>query len=130
MQGGRDLYIQSLEFHSSRDLAYLYCGCAFHFLQLPLHNTQLTPKNPTSYDANDDKGEGEPAHVGRPAGYRKFIMLVLSTMAASASVFVAFKGAEYADDEGWPIGGWLVFVTFLVLALWLAAHLIPTSLLS
>ena len=54
------------------------------------------------------------------------IMLVLGVAATALAVSVAFKGADYADDHGWPLG-WVIFFGFLALAFWLAAHLIPTG---
>jgi hypothetical protein len=95
-----------------------------HFVQLALHDIQLTPKNDGGYDANQYKSASEQPDTARPSRHHSLVNLVLGLSAAAATVFVAFKSAEYADDRGSRFW-WIPVVGFLGLAFWLAAHAIP-----
>ena len=98
-----------------------------HFVQLPLHDIELTQENHGSHYADGYESASEQANMARPSRHHSLVYLVLGFSATTAAVFVAVKSAEYADDHGSRFW-WLPFLGFLALAFWIAAHTIPTGL--
>jgi len=99
-------------------------GGDIHLIQLPLHDSQLSPEDGGSYDPNQYQIAREEPDTARPLRHHPLIEWVLGGVffcAAAAAVFVAFKSAEYADDHGSRFW-WLPFGGFLAFAFWLADH--------
>jgi hypothetical protein len=99
---------------------------SFGFIQLALHDIQLTPKNTCGNRAYYDQGAGKPANMACPPRHHSFIDLMWSFVfiaMAAYSVYLSFKGTEYADDHSLTRAWWWVpFLVFLALAFWFANH--------
>jgi hypothetical protein len=98
-----------------------------HFIQLSLHYVQLTPKDTASYNADHYQSQGEQTNSARPPRHGNIGLTCLFFVAMAATVFMAFKSAEYADDRG-AFWWWLPFLCFLGLAFWFAGHAISFTL--
>jgi hypothetical protein len=76
-------------------------GRGLHFLQLSLHDVQLSPKNNASYNAYCEKRGGKYSDSSSPSRHYQVAIGFLLLSASAATVFVTFKATEYTDDY-WP----------------------------
>ncbi len=98
-----------------------------HFIKLAFHSAQLPPKNAGGYDTDYYQRQGEQANSARPSRHNEVGLASLFLMAATATVFVAFKSAEYADEHG-SLWWWVPFLCFLGSAIWFAYHAVRLTL--
>jgi hypothetical protein len=100
-------------------------GRGIHFVQLSLHDVQLSPKKNASYNASYnaycDKRGGKYSDSSSPSRHYEVAIGFLLLSASAATVFVAFKATEYTDDY-WLAAWWLPPLGGLALAAWLADH--------
>jgi hypothetical protein len=115
---GGGIYIDP---HFWREFGFSDIGIGLHLVQLALHDGQLPSKDHGGNDTYHHKRGGEDAYSPRPARHYQIAVGFLLLGAATATVFVAFKGAEYADYR-WPAFWWAPLLGGIAIAFWLADH--------
>jgi len=86
-----------------------------------LHDIQLSPEDNSRPETYSYKRGGKYPNPPRPSRHYEITVGFLLLGAATAAVFVAFKGAEYADYRC-PATWWLPLLGGMALAVWLANH--------
>jgi hypothetical protein len=86
-----------------------------------LHGGQLIKENGAGYNAYRYEGTGKYSQAPRPSRHYQIAIGLLLLAATTVAIFVAFKGAEYADYR-WPALWWFPLLGGLALAGWIAIH--------
>jgi len=86
-----------------------------------LHLVELSPENNSSPYPYRYERPSEYTHLSRPPRHCQIAVGFLLLGAATATVFMALKGAEYTDYY-WPALWWAPLLSGMTLAAWIANH--------